>query len=200
MDNVGARRRRQRNRRTAKVRERLQRAGVRSDEERSSLWLVLQADFALEALIVTASESVDADSSRLQKDEKQLTEALKDGERVERVWSLAAHAVAGRAAAAASREGHWALQRLQTHHPLPDDLEEGLRLALDSTALGLGDVDTNLARLVLAELIDEDMMVDLTIFDTDGFGGVLTNELLGSAWDQTEEAFLRQAQSLKDQE
>jgi len=92
------------------------------------------------------------------------------------------------------------LQRLRAHHPLPDDLGQDLSIALDSFALGLGDVDTNLARLVFAELIGEDAMVKLAVFDEDGFGGVLTDRLLAIAWDQGEDAFLRQAHWLRDHE
>jgi len=164
------------------------------------VWLVIEADLALEALIATASESVDWAPSQLEQDEKQLTDALKDAERVERVWRLVAHAMASRAAAAASRDGEWALKLLQAHHPLPDQLSQDLATALDSFSLGLGDVDTNLARLVFAELIGEDSMVELAVFSEDGFGGVLTDRLVAIAWDHSEAGFLRQAQWLRSQE
>lgn len=164
------------------------------------MWLVIEADLALEALIVTACESVDGAPSDLDRDEKQLTAALKDQEGVEQVWRLVAHAIAARAAAAASNDGEWALKRLRAHHPLPDQLTADLETALDSFSLGLGDVDTNLARLVFAELIGEDAMAELTLFSEDGSGGLLTDRLLSIAWDQSEDAFLRQAQSLRDAE
>lgn len=197
---MGARQRRQRNRRTSKVRSQIERCGVRSDRERSSLGLVIEADLALEALITTASESVQWAPSELQRDEKQLTAALKDAERIERVWRLVAHAIAARAAAAASHDGEWALNRLRAHHPLPDQVREDLETALDSFSLGLGDVDTNLARLVFAELIEENAMAELALFSEDGSGGVLTDRLLAIAWDQSEDAFLRQARWLRSQE
>ena len=92
------------------------------------------------------------------------------------------------------------MHRLRAHHPLPDELRQDLSTALDSFALGLGDVNTNLARLVFAELIGEDAMVELAVFDEDGLGGVLTDRLLAIARDQSEEAFLRQANWLRDHE
>ena len=101
---MGARQRRQRNRRTSKVRARIEARGVRNDQERSSIWLVIEADLALEALIVTASESVHTARAQREQDEKRLTDALKDPDRVERVWTLVAHAMAARAAAVASKE------------------------------------------------------------------------------------------------
>jgi hypothetical protein len=132
---------------------------------------VIEADLALEALVVTASESVNADRARLAREEKQLTEAIKDAERVERVWRLVAHALAARAAATTNTEGEWALKRLRAHQPLPQQLAQDLATALDSFSLGLGEVDTNLARLVFAELIGEDPMVDLALFSEDGAAG-----------------------------
>ena len=92
------------------------------------------------------------------------------------------------------------MKRLRAHHPLPNRLADDLATALNSFSLGLGDVDTNLGRLVFAELIGDDAMSELILFADDRTGGLLTDRLLTVAWDQSEDAFLRQAQWLRANE
>ena len=193
---MGAWQRARRNRRTTKVKVDLLSRNV-TDAQRPAALLLPEGDLALETLIVTAVELIDDRPGAGKSDEKAITQAVRDRERVASTFRLVVHAVAARATEAGSNDGEWALGRLRETYPLAPAAEEELDIALRSFDLGLGDVDTNLAKLVFAQLLGEERMLEMVAFNAEAAGtpGLLVDEMFRRCWDRNEEGFLKMARS-----
>ncbi len=164
---------------------------------------MLEADLALEALIVTATESIQGSDSDRRADEKVIARALRDTSRVEGAWNVVAHVMAARAAETGNEDGKWALGRLTLHRPLNAEDQDSVRTALDSFRLGYGEVDTNPAYLAFRRLVGDEATDRFALFAEERreeLDSWIVDRAITIALDHSESSFLELSQWLRENE
>ena len=192
---MGFLRHRRRIRRAVNVNGAISDQEVRTECWNGALQLLVLAGPTLERLIIVSTHGFSEHRSSRREDEKALTAALKERERVERTWRAVAHTLASRAAQAGSQEGNWALGRLRSCYPLDEDVEKQLDSAFESAQLGYGPVEVNLAGVAFAQLIGAERARQMALSKLGGLSLdlALLNGSFRDAWNLGEERFLAEA-------